>query len=439
MPIAHRLTLALWLTSTGIVAAGSVTAEETKPAPTATIGPFHAGMTFAELRAAAPTLEWKEGETLESRYKKTLKARDAVTLADLPYDVIATPGWYGEYELVFYRRAQVADGDACRKAYEVLLSDLEGRVGPLIESNHSYTNESTLQTFGRPTKTLNRKAGTASGYTWHSTATYDESSAEKHEGNLELTALGQYYVNSLAFGQSSCQTSFTIDIKGTPPAEAEIAAQSLKPIVTPSVALLHETMEGITVPKGGLKVVARCRLSREQGTVGTCLMDPKPSDEIAAAVNLRRAHMAFDTGALSPGNRVPLFGKIEFRFDPGQRLRLGAPTEPLSANAVDWKDEFEGVKRFGGLISGVKYEYDSAVVTGTCQIQADGSLLCTEFKVAPPPDTTIDDELRTRFENEARDRLRSRRAAASLKSGEPSAGRWVSVESTISLIRSRRP
>src|SRR5262249_43750267 len=131
----------------------------------------------------------------------------------------------------------------------------------------------------------------------------------------------------------------------------------------------------------------------------------------------------FDTAALSPGNRVPLLSKIEFRFEPGQRLRVGAPTEPLSANAVDWKDEFAGIKRYDALISAIKYEYDTAVVTGTCQIQADGSLLCTEFKVVAAADTTMDDALRTRFENEAHDRVRSRRAAPSLKSGEPSAGR----------------
>jgi len=165
-------------------------------------------------------------------------------------------------------------------------------------------------------------------------------------------------------------------------------------------------------------------------------MDPKPSAEIAAAMDLRRAHMAFDTDALSPGNPVPLYSKVEFRFEPTHRLRVGAPAEPLSTEAVDWKDEFDGIPVRTLITSALsRNKYDSAVVTATCQIQADGSLLCTDFKVAPTSAATIDDNLRTRFEYQARDRLRYRRAASLLKNGDPSTGRWVSVDSPIRLRR----
>jgi len=150
--------------------------------------------------------------------------------------------------------------------------------------------------------------------------------------------------------------------------------------------------------------------------------------------------MAFDTGALSPGNPVPLYGKVEFRFESPQRLHAGEPADPLATEAVDWKDEFDGIPVRTLITSALsRNEYDSAVVTATCHIQADGSLLCRDFKVALTSAATLDDDLRTRFEYQARDRLRYRRAASLLRNGDPSTGRWVSVELPIRLLRLRGP
>src|SRR6185503_4273981 len=122
MSIARQSTVVLWLASVALAVTGSAAAQETKRASALTIGPFRTGMTMDELRAAAPELKWQAGKALESSYQKTLEAEGAITFADAPYAVVATPGWYGEYDLVFHRGAQVADTKKCVAAYEALVA-----------------------------------------------------------------------------------------------------------------------------------------------------------------------------------------------------------------------------------------------------------------------------------------------------------------------------
>jgi hypothetical protein len=412
-------------------------AQEEPPQPTAiSIGPYRTGMSLTELRAAAPEVEWVEAKSIMSPYKKLLKAEKALELIGMQYDIQVTPGWYGEYQLVVHHRSEVENDEACASRTEQLITDLEKRYGTFTATNAPYDKLSPLVTRQRPTATKNRKVG-SSEYTWHQNASYSEATSLRHKGNAEITVFGQYHVDSFAFGESTCVSQFKIAVKGNPPQFEEVPFKNLKATLSPSIAVLHETIAGLELPATGLTVSARCSLSRESGLVGTCSVDPSVSIDIAAAINRRGDHMAFDPAQLDPGNPVKSYTHINFHFARAQRLSVGTPVDPMNGSEVDWHSELDAVPIQSVIAAPSRNNYDSATAVATCQIQSDGSLVCIDYKVTPLNDATLDTRITALFEADARSRLKYRRAALKSKNGSATAGKWVKIEMAVRVIRAR--
>lgn len=416
--------------------AGAASAAE--PAAALSIGSFRVGMTLEEARAAAPQLAWENVKGLGAHWQDGLRAPDAVQLNGQVHELTILRGWYGGYLLRAQRIGEVSGPSACRALIEGFIADLEQRYGAFSAKEMKYKDESPLFTGGKPARTDTLQAGHSSSYTWHVTAAYSEAAAVNHDARGELEAHGQFFVSGTSAASSTCRTSFSIEIKPSPPEKEEIPVANLTPLVVPSIAVLHDTALGLEIPAAGLTVIARCRVHRDRGTVGGCQSDDKLPPGFSSAVVLRSAHLAFATPALSPGNPVPLYSRITFRFEPRQRLAIDAPANLLDASAVSWSNEFDGLPAVKSINTSTKVEYDTATVSAACQIQADGSLVCVDFKVARPENQPADERLDARFVYTAKDQWLSRRAAKSLSRGGPSAGRWVTLQQQVSLRRIKR-
>lgn len=162
------------------------------------------------------------------------------------------------------------------------------------------------------------------------------------------------------------------------------------------------------------------------------------SADLAAAINRRGDHMAFDTGQLDPGNPVRLYANIDFHFARGQRLSVGSPVEPVSGGEVKWRSELDAVPIQTVIAAPSRNNYDTATVTATCQIQSDGSIVCVDLKVIPLNGAPSDAQTMAQFQADARSQLKYQRAASTFKNGDSTAGKWVNIEMTTRAVRARR-
>jgi len=421
----------------GALFAGPAAAAEPTPASLA-LGPFRIGMTLDEARAAAPQLAWKEFKPPNSNWQPGLTAPDAVQLGGQPHSVNISPGWYGAHRLVAVRNVEASSARACNTITQAFIADMEKQFGTFSAQAVKYDEQLPLLTGEKPAITETRKAGASSSYTWHEASWYSEASAELHNpaGLLELHS--QYFAARSAQGESMCHTSLKIETKGQRPEGEDIAVANLTPVVMPSIAVLHDTALGLDIPAEGLTVVARCRVHRDRGTVGGCKSDDKLPQGFSSAVVLRSAHLAFGTAALSPGNPVPLFSNLTFRFERKQRLDIDMPTNILDASVVTRSHEFDLLPPLKGINSSMRAEYDQATVSASCQVQSDGSLVCVDFRVIRPEGEPADERLDARFLYTAKDQWLARRAAPTLKDGGAAAGRWVTLQQPFSLRRIKR-
>jgi hypothetical protein len=409
------------------------------------IGPLRTGMTLEELRAAAPQLTWKENASaFDSSSEKVWRAENALELAGLAYNAYITRGWHGAYEISLVRRATERDETACAQVYEDLLADLETRFGTFLASNTDYSKEPDFVPAGMPTSTGTRKAGKGSSLTWHTTVAYAQGTAHAEHASGTVEAIGKYFVDSLLFGKSACVTSLNIEIKGQAPGFEEISVDKLAPLRAPSLATLHGSLEGVDLPASGITVKARCRLARKTGEVGDCeFTDVNLPLPVQNAVFRRKDEMVYAVANLEPGNPVPLFTHLQFRLDPRERLKVGAPGDEIRADDIEWSDAEDSIpKGAGGKSnyasinigsSGSEWKWDTARVTATCQIQRDGSLVCLPYESTYGETVVVDSYNTGRFERAASSNLRERRAAPRSKTGAITAGRWVRVELPLRL------
>jgi hypothetical protein len=418
MTAARSAFLAICMTIASVPAA---LAAKPAPEPIA-MGPFHLGMTFDEARAAAPQLAWQEVALHDNPYRKALLAPDALEIGGLRYNVHIEPGWYGAYTLTFFRTTPADNPEACAKAAEALFAELESRFGTFVAG----------EARDKQTKTQTRRAGKASRYTWLTTPNFSEASAVLHRDGAELLAHGAYVVKNLR-DEWECEAALKISAPGHAPESELIAESKLKPDLEPSLGVLHNTTEQVEFPSGGFSITSQCKISRESGKLEWCKGDPSHPKAIGAAIAARSYHLAFATDSLEPGNPVPLYSNLTFRFEPTQRLSLASPTEVVDEHSVSWSEERTKPPVDTGLPSDEKY-YEHGTVTVACQIQADGSLACRDAELTLSSGSKADAPLTERFLFKARTELQYRRAARELADGSRSAGRWISMTLPLRII-----
>lgn len=404
------------------------------------IGVFRTGMTLEELKAAVPQATWtvNESATVDPKDERTYRASDVMQINGRSYDARIRAGWYGEYRLQLFRKAQERNERACAKVYEGLLADLESRYGAFEPTNLTYKKDWLLDG-GKPTRTENRKAGNVSGYTRHETHAFVESTSRRTHPSGELESIGQYFIDSPLFGTSMCMTSFNIEIKGRPPEFEEVEAARLKVVRAPSLGTLHNSLEDAAIPAGGLTFKARCQLARDTGEIGNCDYEPEPAPtEVANALFRRKQEMAYDATTFSAGSPVPLFAQIEFRLDPKERLSLGKPASPIPADDIEWSNPPELVAVRSLITSRIttsarEEAFDTVTAKADCQVQADYSLACLKIELLLGEGVVNDSYNVSRFTGRARTNLSERRAAAITKSGQPTRGKWVHFELPLKL------
>lgn len=207
---------------------------------------------------------------------------------------------------------------------------------------------------------------------------------------------------------------------------AEIPAERLGLVRSPSLGTLHNSLAQFDVPAGGVTVRARCHLARDTGRIGRCQFEPKPTDGLRGALNQRMDEMAFDTSGF-PSSSLPLLTTLEMHLDPRERLDLGAPVSPLSAADIEWSKVFiaHSARRPSDGTADRPGPPDTATATVDCVVQADASLACLKIEVALGEGVVVEPYNYGRFTLEAALDLAERRAAATSRSGKVTRGQWV--------------
>ena len=94
-------------------------------------GPLRFGMTFAEVRAATPGIDWTDvPPAIAGRPQTEIKAVGVISFAGMPFDAVVLHAAGDRYRIGFSHAEPVANAAACEAKGIALVADIEGRVGP---------------------------------------------------------------------------------------------------------------------------------------------------------------------------------------------------------------------------------------------------------------------------------------------------------------------
>ncbi len=412
-------------------------AQPSVPAPpmSVSIGPFQMGMTFAEARAAAPHLAWTDVTVDPVDKSRFISAPAAVEMFGFVYDIRMAPGYYGSYEMSLRHASQVQDEAECAERAGVLVAELEDRYGAFApdaapkEQGFRYYNSAVK--IGRRSQLLWARSEIPGWSQWLARSA-NTAGAAAVEINIKV-----YFAADAPAGQKSiCHSSIVFKSKGGAPESEEISVEQLRPVAMPSIAMLHESLEGVDLPTDGVVVPARCLIDRIRGALKKCSIDSKVSAGAIQAIQRRMGAMRYDSEALQPGNPVPLYAAITFRLLPSERLGIVAPNKPdIDVSTIEWLHKDSRLWIVNVSTTPPTERYVRATVTATCQIQGDGSIICVQYQVtSEEPQQLLGKSEQVHLETEARDTLREYRAASKLKDGRNSAGKWVNISLPMKLV-----
>lgn len=431
----------------GLLAAAGCTLAVAEGSPGAiALGPYRAGMTATQIRDAAPGVDWMERRGSAPDFEDSLFAKDVISLGGIPFELTILRGRYGATEFYASGTDLPAGVEACEARFAGVVADLETRYGPL--ANPSFAKaapDSPAGAGAAQDEPRSRLAGSSSTYSWDTTKSGKRGEATRTVAQVTVHVVGSIGSTQAPTGGSgtapsrSCGVQIDIVVPGAPPPFESIAAEQLRSVVSPSLALLQETAEGLDLPPEGRVVVARCKVSRILGFVEHCKLPDTVPPPLARAVMTRVRHVAYEATGLDPGNPTPLYASLEFRFEQARPSGTEAPSEPYESSQVLWSEEFASV---GAELRKHRRDIPSRAgpvrlvvpVTATCRILEDGSLSCPPGSIRASAERASDERLRAIAENIERDRLRYRRAGALSKSGSATAGRWVAIVDDLTLM-----
>jgi hypothetical protein len=181
---------------------------------------------------------------------------------------------------------------------------------------------------------------------------------------------------------------------------------------------------GLEPVRAATDVELLCDVDRITGWTNNCGIvapDDLTAGQQAAALRQARA-LAFDMSGVDRDDPRVMRGPVYVRLDPADRQPidfLGQARTALADVTFDDQPDAEDVARaYPALVPALESE---VVVTLTCRIQTDGSLICGGARVSDP-------EHREAFEFSGHQLAGTRyRAAPLLRSGAPSAGRVIEL------------
>jgi len=442
-------------------------AAATHAEPSPHVAGVAADMTLDAARAASPTAQWQNELSPHSGKPTAIWADGAFTLEGQSYRVSLRPKPSGTAHLKLSSDEQVDKAKTCRARVVALAAHLDAYFANM---KPAYSPLDMPRTAGA-TFNYNRLPGGA-GYVSATPNFVDDGrdvdmidagkNAEIREieyvdnGDMEWST-GQrakddypYALDLMASFYKGDETSPSVcHIEATVtryppdrqwpgrPSFEELDTAKNKLTRTPSMALLHTSLDGIDLPPQGVTLDYRCEVNRVDGRVLYCSPHERKYADAKheRAARMRYAAMGFDPKGLDPDNDLPLKTDITVKLLPGERLKaeavkdvaptptvtslINAPVKVAPIPVPVWMQSptSEDLSRFYPP-EALRKELQARVVA-TCRIAEDLSLACVSFEINPPEHAM--------FEDAARRILMLYRAAPKLKDGKNAAGTVVRV------------
>lgn len=433
--------------------------------PVPQIAGVAADMTLDAARAAAPTVHWQNHVSPHTGKPTAVWADAAFTLAGQRYRVTLNPRPSGNAYLKLRSEEQVDKAKTCRARvvalaahFDTYFDKIEPALSPLdkprqgsvslsynrlpegggyVSATPTIVDDSrdydTLEA-GRNAKIQEIEYDDTGGVEWMT------GQRAKDDFPYALDLLAMFYQGEDA-QPSVCRidatvTRYPLDRQwpGRPSFE-ELDTTKIKFTQKPSMALLHDSLDGIDLPPEGVSLAYRCDVNRTDGRLVYCnpherkLADAK----LERAARMRYAAMGFDPKGFDPDNDLPLKTNITVKLLPGERLKAedlakskpsaaassnkAPPAKPIAAPVWTQMPTSADLSRHYPP-QALRNELQARVVA-TCRIAEDLSLACVSFDINPPENTM--------FEPAARRILALYRAAPKLKDGKDAAGAVVRV------------
>lgn len=397
------------------------------------IGPFDLGMSFADARAAAPNADWSETLSRYTNKPIALEGRDALRLRGLSFDVSLEPLAYEGYQL---RIVHAVDGGQasrrrCAEALAMVAETLEtqygalGPIAPLSDREEGGTPLGFLTALWRAEDIERVTVGRASQAEVvkpEGTGTTMWLTGLRREG-LSIVAGGRFLDHTSPMWPSTCVV--TAQLLSLPPRPdfEWVDLASLPTTPPPSIPSRRRSFAGLTapLPATASKVEIACNVSRQSGEVSKCRAAEGSDDVLAKAAERQGDDLTLSPSQLDPDNDIPLRLRASLLIDPADAkpFSLPAGVTPLKATEVSWtsKPTAEALTHLYPARA-TRLEL-AARLSMTCQIAADGGLICADLTVvtAPGQEATFDgigERIAELF-----------RAGPTLVDGRPAAGQWV--------------
>jgi hypothetical protein len=428
-----------------------------------------ADMSLDAARAAAPAVQWQNELSPHTGKPTAIWADAAFTLEGQPYRVSLQPKPSGTALLKLVSDEQVDKAKTCRTRVKALAAHFDTY---FAEMKPPYSPLDTPRPAGFST-TYNRLPGGA-GYVSVTPNYIDDGrdvdlidagkNAEireiEYDDNDDMEwATGQRAKDDFPYALDLAATFYKGDdaapsvchIEATVtrypldrqwpgrPSFEELDTAKNKLTQKPSMALLHNLLDGIELPPEGVALAYRCDVNRVNGRVLYCSPhERKPGDaKLERAARMRYAAMGFDPKGLDPDNDLPLKTDITIKLLPGERLKAEAVKEPAKPGAPAVRSLINAPVKVPPMLMPVWTQSPTSAdlsrhypaealrnelqarVVATCRIAEDLSLACVSFEINPPEHTM--------FEAAAKRILALYRAAPKLKDGRDAVGTVLRV------------
>jgi hypothetical protein len=457
-------------------------AAETHAEPAPQVAGVAADMTLDAARAAAPTVQWQNEVSPHSGKPTAIWADAAFTLEGQPYRVSLQPKPSGSAYLKLSSDAQVDKAKTCRARVKALAAHFETHFAEM-KAPYSLLDEVPRTSGG--SATYNRLPG-GGGYVtftpnyidvgfdidmidagknveireveYDDTDDVEWSTGQRAKDEfpyaLDLKAAfhkGDETLPSVCHIEATV-TRYPLDRQwpGRPSFE-ELDTAKNKLTQKPTMALLHNSLDGFELPAEGVALAYRCEVNRVNGKVLYCQPHERKYGDAKheRAARMRYAAMGFDPKGLDPDNDLPLKTTVTIKLLPSERVKAEAlkdvvkpaspgttaltstPVKVPPPSAPVWSQSATSadLSRFYP-VQALRLGIEARVVA-TCRVAEDLSLACVSFEINPPEHTM--------FEDAAKRIVALYRASPKLKDGKDAAGAVVRLPILFKLADSALP
>ena len=203
------------------------------------------------------------------------------------------------------------------------------------------------------------------------------------------------------------------------PSEQRVPFDALKVVEPRSIGARHHAVDIVPPAPLPQSFKVDCDIDRKTGVVSRCRVgaDGVGMSDPEVAARRRVLGIRFDVSAFDPSDQRPLRTDIPVTLSLDDKVQLPAPPATLlKPSDVNWLREPDS-DQAAMIRNGIGPVGEPTEITIACQVQSDHSLACLDRRAEPD---------NPRIRNGAGYYIASYyKAAATLPSGEPSAGAWV--------------